>query len=104
VLLVEDTRALRARLNLDDRATAGGAPVFAEKKHSNESRQAAPGAGDFCGDEKRRPSVGARSALRDLTCRICLSAVSEANVASYAARLEAEHRSGAGALAQAATA
>jgi len=34
------------------------------------SRQAAPGRGDFWGDEKRSFGVGARSALRALTCRI----------------------------------
>jgi hypothetical protein len=33
------------------------------------SRQAVPVEGDFCGDEKRRAGVGARSALRKHTCR-----------------------------------
>jgi hypothetical protein len=61
------------------------------------SRQAVPGRGDFCGGEKRRPGVGARSALRCLTRRGCLSVESEANVASSAARPQAEHRSGVGA-------
>ena len=52
-----------------------------------------PAGGDFCGDEERRFEVGARSALRHLTCRSCLSAVSAANVASSAARPRTEHRS-----------
>ncbi len=56
-----------------------------------------PAAGDFCGDEKRSAGVGARSAPRDLTRRICPSAESEANGASYAARPRAEHRSAVGA-------
>ncbi len=60
-------------------------------------RQALPGRGDLCGGEERRPSVGARSALRELTRRSCLSAVSAANEASSATRLKAEHHSAAGA-------
>ena len=60
-------------------------------------RQAVPGGGDFWGDEKRRAGVGARSALRKLTRRICPSAASAANAASYAARPRTEHRSGVGA-------
>ena len=77
------------------------------------ARQAVPGGGDFCGDEKvspdenspvdcsrlangrsswtgaackASPEVGARSAHPHLTRRGCLSGVSEANVASSAAR------------------
>jgi len=42
------------------------------------SRQAAPGRGDFCGDEERSAGVGARSALRPHACRICLSAARSA--------------------------
>lgn len=61
------------------------------------SRQAVPGRGDLWGDEKRRPGVGARSALRRLPRRSCSSAVSEANAASSAARPWAEHRSAVGA-------
>jgi hypothetical protein len=57
------------------------------------ARRAVPGGGDFWGGEERRPSVGARSALRELTRRGCPSAVSGANEASSAARLKAEHRS-----------
>src|SRR5664280_2052120 len=47
--------------------------------------------------EKRKARGRARSALPPLTCRICLSAVSEANVASYAAGRETEHRRAVGA-------
>ena len=61
------------------------------------SRQAVPGRGDFCGDEKRRAGVGARSALCDLTRRGCLNAASAARVVSSAARPRTEHRSGVGA-------
>jgi hypothetical protein len=46
----------------------------------------------------RRAGVGERSEHRHLTRRICLSAESAANVASYAARRRPEHRSGIGAL------
>jgi len=41
-------------------------------------------------------SARAQRALPHLTRRICLSAVSEANVASYAARPKTEHRRGVG--------
>ena len=61
------------------------------------ARRAVRGGGDFCGDEKRRPGVGARSALRQHARRHCLSAVSGANAASLAMRPQAEHRSGVGA-------
>jgi hypothetical protein len=61
------------------------------------SRQAVPGRGDFWGGEERRPGVGARSALRNLTRRICPSAANEVSVASYAARPQVEHRSAVGA-------
>ena len=61
------------------------------------SRQAVPAGGDLWSDEDRRPGVGARSALRGLTRRSCLSAVSEANAASSATRLWGEHRSAVGA-------
>ncbi len=79
-------------------------PISSPSATVLESRQAASGRGDFCGDEKRRGGIGARSARRDLTRRIyltrriCLSAESAANAASYAARPRAEHRSGVGAL------
>ena len=61
------------------------------------SRRAVPGRGDLWGGEERRTGVGARSALRPLTRRTCLSAVSAANAASCAARAQAEHRSAVGA-------
>ena len=51
------------------------------------------------GAEKRRARGRARSALRHLTRRSCLSAVSEANVASSAAGHETEHRREVGAAA-----
>ena len=47
----------------------------------------------LCGAEKRRACGRARKrAHPPLTCRICLSAVSGANVASYAAGRKTEHR------------
>jgi hypothetical protein len=61
------------------------------------ARRAVPGGGDFCGDEKRRPAVGARSALRRLTRRSCPNAESAANAVSSATRPRGEHRSGVGA-------
>ena len=61
------------------------------------SRQALPAGGDLWGGEERRSGVGARSALRDLTRRSCLSAVSAANAASSATRPRAEYRSEVGA-------
>ena len=64
-----------------------------EKPKRCKSGRRNPAGGDFCGDEERRAEVGARSALRHLTCRGCLSAVSAANVTSSAARPRTEHRS-----------
>ena len=61
------------------------------------SRQAVPGGGDFGGDEQRRAGLGARSALRCLTHRRCLSAVSAANEASSAMRARTEQRTAVGA-------
>ncbi len=76
-------------------AFAGSAVV----RHAREepARQAVPDGRDLRGDEKRSSGVGARSALRGLTRRSCLSAVSEANEASSAPRLRSEHRSEVGA-------
>ena len=54
------------------------------------------GAGSLWGGEKRRPMVGARSALRHLTRRACLSAAPAGRVASCATRPSGEHRSGVG--------
>lgn len=53
--------------------------------------------GDLGSAEKRRAMGGARSALRGLTRRNCLSGVSAANEASFSARPSSEHRRGAGA-------
>jgi hypothetical protein len=53
-----------------------------------------PVRGCVCDGEERRAGVGARTrALRQLTRRSCLSAVSAANVASSAARPQREYRS-----------
>jgi hypothetical protein len=62
------------------------------------SRQAVAARGDFGGAEERSSKAGARSALRDLTHRSCLSAVSAANAASSAVRPWSEHRREVGAL------
>ncbi len=71
--------------------------VFAGPNPSCSARRAVPGGGDFCGDEKHRPGVGARSALRQLTRRSCPNVESAANAVSSATRPRAEHRSGVGA-------
>ena len=116
--------APQARPVLPERAFAATVVVLVRRATARGSRQAAPGGGDLCGDEevsrdsnspedclclangraswpgaacKARLGVGARSALRCLTRRGCLSAVSAANVASSAARPRAEHRSAVGA-------
>ena len=57
------------------------------------SRQAAPGGGSLWSGEEHSPGVGARSALRPLTRRDCLTAVSAANAGSFATRPQGEHRS-----------
>ena len=116
--------APEARSSLPGRAFAGVLGLFVARNTSATARQAVPGGGDFCGGEevsrdgvgpedrlclangrasgpgaacKARASVGARSALRRLTRRSCLSGESAANAASSATRLKAEHRSGVGA-------
>jgi hypothetical protein len=89
--------APEARCGLPERAFAAAPVVFAARDHSIAARQAVPDGGDFCGGEKRRPEVGARSAHPLLTRRICLNGESEANAVSYATRPQAEHRSGVGA-------
>ncbi len=66
-------------------------------KREEAARQAVPAGGDLWSDEDRRTGVGARSALRRLTRRNCLSAVSKANAASSATRPLAENRSAVGA-------
>ena len=89
--------APEARPVLPGRAFAGAVLVFASNTQAAASRQAVPGGGDFCGDEKRRPGVGARSALRGLTRRGCLNAANAVSEVSSAARPQGEHRSGVGA-------
>ncbi len=89
--------APEARRDLPERAFADTLVLLAGKSTRGSARRAVPGGGDFCGDEKRRPGVGARSALRRLTRRSCLNGVSAANAVSSATRPRAEHRSGVGA-------
>jgi hypothetical protein len=55
-------------------------------------RQAVRGAGAMWGAEQRSLEGGARSALRGLTHGNCLSAESEANVASFTVRPQGEQR------------
>ena len=71
----------------------GGRSLFGRGAQWWKSRQAVPGRGDFCGDEKRRAGVGARSALRYLTRRGCLNGAHEVSAVSSAARPRTEHRS-----------
>ena len=62
--------ASEAHRNLPGLVFAEALMVFVcDQPQTTTSRQAAPGRGDFCGDEEHSPGVGARSALRDLTCR-----------------------------------
>jgi hypothetical protein len=56
------------------------------------SRQAEPGGGDFWRAEEHRPRVGARSALRLHSGRICLNEAPAGRAVSYAARPWGEHR------------
>lgn len=63
------------------------------RTHAMPPRQAVCGRGDFRDGEKRRPGLGARSALQHLTHRSCLSAVAAGRVASSAVQAPAEHRS-----------
>jgi hypothetical protein len=89
--------APQARRSLPERAFAGRLVSFPAARNPNGTAVQRGGRGDLCGGEERRPSVGARSALRRLTRRRCLSAESAANAASSATRLKAEHRSAVGA-------
>ena len=57
--------------------------VFSKDNPATISRQADPGRGDLCGDEERSAGVGARSALRELTRRYCLSVAPAGREASY---------------------
>ncbi len=87
--------APQARRGLSGHAFAGYALVRIASEEP--SRPAVPTGCDLWSDEDRKPGVGARSALRRLTRRNCLSAVSEANEASSATRPLAENRSAVGA-------
>ncbi len=87
--------APQARCSLPGHAFAGCLVVRTEREEP--SRRAVPAGGDLWSDEDRRQGVGARSALRRLTRRNCLSAVSAANAASSATRPLAENRSAVGA-------
>ncbi len=90
--------APQARRGLSEQAFADSAVACIKRDAREElSRQAVPGRGDLWSDEKHSPVVGARSALRRLTRRHCLSAVSVANAASSATRPLVENRSAVGA-------
>jgi len=88
--------AAQARRGLPGHAFAGSAVVRPARKEP--SRQAVPAGGDLWSDEDRRTGVGARSALRRLTRRNCLSATNEVSEASSATRPLAENRSAVGAV------
>jgi len=85
--------APEARSSLPTRAFADTVFVLVKKPRGVASRQAAPGGGSVCGDEERRFEVGARSALRDQTCRSCLNEANAVSAVSSAARPRTEHRS-----------
>jgi hypothetical protein len=89
--------ASQARPNLPGRTFAGASLAFVANTQGTVSRRAVPGRGDFCGDEKRRAAVGARSALRRLTRRSCPNAANAVREVSSATRPQAEHRSAVGA-------
>ena len=116
--------APEARSSLPARAFAEPVVVLVENTTTGGSRQAVPGGGAVCGDEevspdsnspedclclangraswpgaacKARAEVGARSALRQLTCRGCLNGSNEESAVSSAARPRTEHRSAVGA-------
>ena len=69
--------APEARSSLPEHAFAEPAWVFVERTKAGAARQVVPDGGDFCGDEKRRPEVGARSALRQPSRRHCLNGVAQ---------------------------
>ena len=90
--------APQARRGLSGHAFADTAVACSEFNAREESlRQAVPAGGDLWSDEDRRLGVGARSALRDLTRRSCLSATNEVSEASSATRPLAENHSAVGA-------
>ena len=91
--------APQARRGLPGHAFAGAAVACIESYAREEpSRQAVPAGGDLWSDEDRRTGVGARSALRELTRRNCLSATNAVSEASSATRPLAENRSAVGAV------
>ena len=85
--------APEAHFSLPARAFAATSLLVRRQAALVGDRPAAPGGGAVCGDEERRLGVGARSALRQLTCRSCLNAANEVSAVSSAARPQAEHRS-----------
>ncbi len=87
--------ALQARRGLPEHAFAGNAVV--RDAAEEPSRQVVSAGGDLWSDEDRRPGVGARSALRELTRLNCLSVTNEVSEASSATRPLAENRSAVGA-------
>ena len=78
--------APEARHVLHTPAFADSAVVFGRNTTQRAARRAVPGRGDLWGGEERSAEVGARSAIRDLTRRGCLSAAPEGRVASSATR------------------
>jgi len=89
--------APEAHCGLPERAFAGTLAVFGSKTNTCSARQVVPGGGDFWSGEEHSPGVGARSALRALTRRICLNAANAVSVVSYATRPQGEYRSEVGA-------
>jgi hypothetical protein len=55
--------ASEAHRGLPGPGFAAALVVVGENNRATASRQAAPGRGDFCGDEEHSAGVGARSAL-----------------------------------------
>lgn len=77
-----------------DLPTPSAASAFSRTVMALPARQAVGGRGEY--EAARSAALGAartQCALCELTCRRCLSAVSDANEASSAARPQSEHRS-----------
>ena len=89
--------APEARRRLPASPFAEPVVVRSSRTHSGSARWAVRLAGSLNGAEERSPVVGARSALRGLTRRRCLNAVSAANEVSSAPRPRGEHHRGVGA-------
>ena len=93
-----DARRLPCALRPARTRLCGAARCLRRGQRALAARRAVPARGDFGGGEERSFGVGARTrAHRELTRRNCLSAESEANAASFAARPRSEHRSAVGA-------